>query len=199
MDRSWNVFGTKKGKCGRLRLKSDYCAAQRHRDAIDLARGIAKDWIMAQRTLAKLEALGASYYALMMDKSNRVFAQKCKDRPSLKQSEEIKIHGKLKRELRHLRKDFSMKKYSEILLSLSIADDDMQRAVHMFPKVFYMDIISNTNRQKRDICVLVLKDAYGETNIGNASVLPCGKLWIFLIVYQPTCMETLRFLICNWR
>ena len=72
-----------------------------------------------------------------------------------------------------------MNNHSEILLSLSIADDDMQRAVHMFPEVFYMDVIANTNRQKRDLFVLVLKDASGETNIGNASVLPCGKLWDF--------------------
>ena len=38
--------------------------------------------------------------------------------------------------------------------------------------------------------LLVLKDASGETNIGNASVLPCGKLWIFLMVYQ----KLLRYL-----
>ena len=77
-----------------------------------------------------------------------------------------------------------MNNHSEILLSLSIADDDMQRAVHMFPEVFYMDVISNTNRQKRDVFVLVIKDASGETHIGNASVLPCGQLWIFLMVYE---------------
>ena len=116
--------------------------------------------------------------------TKKVFAHKSKGHPTLKEAEEIKIHGELKSELRQLRKDFSMNNHSEILLSLSIADDDMQRAVHMFPEVFYMDVIANTNRQKRDLFVLVLKDASGETNIGNASVLPCGKLWIFSMVYQ---------------
>ena len=78
----------------------------------------------------------------------------------------------------------------------------MQRAVHMFPEVFHMDVIANTNRQKRDLFVLVIKDASGETNIGNASVLPCGKLWIFWWFTKSffvTYMETLRFPICDWR
>ena len=69
------------------------------------------------------------YYALMMDKNDRVFAQKCKGRPTSKQVEEIKIHGELKSELCQLRKDFSMKNHSEISLFLSIAADEMQRAV----------------------------------------------------------------------
>ena len=112
---------------------------------MDLAHGISKDWTIAQRTLGRLEVLGVSYYALMTDKNDWVFAQKCKGRPTLKQAEEIKIHGELKSELRQLRKDFSMNNHSEILLSLSIADDEMQRAVHMFPEVFYMDVIANTN------------------------------------------------------
>ena len=47
---------------------SVYHAALRHRDTMDLACGISKDWTMAERTLGKLEVLGVSYYALMMDK-----------------------------------------------------------------------------------------------------------------------------------
>ena len=179
-----------KGLHGRFRSKTVYNTAQRHSDAIDLARGIDKKWSNAKVTIAQLEAIGVSYYALMMDKNDNVFAQKCKGRPSLRQSEEIRMHGELRSELRQLRKDMSMENGAELLLSLSIATDEMQRAVHMFPEVFYMDVISNTNRQKRDLFVLVLKDASGETNIGNASVLPCGKNWIFSMVYQ----HFLRFL-----
>ena len=59
---------TQKGKVGRLRPKSAYYAAQKHRDAIDVACGISKDWIIAQKTLAKLEMMGMSCYALMFDK-----------------------------------------------------------------------------------------------------------------------------------
>ena len=147
-----------------------YNAAQRHREAINLAQGISKDWSVAQKTIAQLEALGVSYYALMMDKHDQVFAQKSRGRPTLRQAEELRMHGSLKSELKKLRRDMSMKGGTEILLAVSIATTDMQRAVHMFPEVIYMDIISNTNRQKRDLFLLVLKDASGETNIGNASV-----------------------------
>ena len=59
-----------KGKVGRLRPTSVYHAAKRHRDAMDLARGISKDWTIAQRTLGRLELIGVSYYALMMDKND---------------------------------------------------------------------------------------------------------------------------------
>ena len=60
----------------------------------------------------------------------------------------------------------------------------MQRAVHMFPEVIYMDVIANTNQQKCDLFLLVVKDASRETNIGNATILPCGKKWVSTYVYQ---------------
>ena len=117
---------------------------------MDLACGISKDWTIAQRTLGKLEVLGVSYYALMMDKNDRVFAPKCKGRPTLLQhAEEIKIHGELKSELRQLRKKFSMKNHSEILLSLSIADDEIHQVVHTIPEVFYMDVITCSKKRNR--------------------------------------------------
>ena len=92
-----------------------------------------------------------------MDKNDDVFAQKCRGRPSLRQSEELRTHGVLKSELCQLRKDLSMENGTEILLSFSIATTDMQRVVHMFPKVIYMDVISNSNKQKRDLFCLLLR------------------------------------------
>ena len=38
------------------------------------------------------------------------------------------------------------KKGAEILLAVSTASDEMVRAVHMFPEVFYMDTTAKTNR-----------------------------------------------------
>ena len=57
----------------------------------------------------------------MVDKNNKVFAQKCKGRPSLRRLEEIRIYGELRSKLRQLRKEMSMKNGSKSLLSLSIA------------------------------------------------------------------------------
>ena len=50
-----------------------------------------------------------------------------------------------------------------------------------------------------------VKDASGETNIGNASVLPCGKFWIFPIVnekllrylYGDTTLSCLRLVLTD--
>ena len=83
-----------------------------------------------------------------------------------------------------------MKKRTDLLLSISIATTDMQRAVSMFPEVYFMDVIATPNCQKRDLFLLVVKDASGETNVGNLSLLPCGKTWIFTQLYR----HFLRFL-----
>ena len=77
-----------------------------------------------------------------------------------------------------------MQNGQEILLSITIADDDMIWHVHMFPEVMFMDAIANTNRQKRDLFLIVVKDASGEYFIGNATLLPCGQLWMFTKLYQ---------------
>ena len=120
----------------------------------------------------------------MMDKKDNLYAQKGRGRPSLQQTEQLLLHGELKDELKQLRKDMSMQNGKEILLSITIADDDMIRHVHMFPEVFFMDVIANTNRQKRDLFLMVVKDASGECFIGNATLLPCGQWWIFTRLYR---------------
>ena len=74
-----------------------------------------------------------------------------------------------------------MQSRQEILLSITIADTKMQQHVHMFPEVMFMNVIASTNCQKRDLFLLVVKDAFGECFIGNATLLPCGQLWIFVL------------------
>lgn len=91
---------------------------------------------------------------------------------------------KLKAELKKLKEEMSYKPGTEILLAISIASDEMTRHVHMFPEVFYMDVTYNTNRQKRDLFVMVLKDASGETFVGNLTVIPSGQLWVYMKIYQ---------------
>ena len=46
------------------------------------------------------------------------------------------------------------------------------RIVHMFPKVIYMNVTSGTNKQKRDLFLMVVKDENGETFVGNITVIP---------------------------
>ena len=120
----------------------------------------------------------------MMDKNDNLFAIKGRGCPSKEQTEQLVLHGELKNEIKTIRKDMSMQNGKEILLSITIADDGMQRHVHMFPEVMFMDVIANTNRQKRDLFLMIVKDASGECFIGNATLLPCGQLWVFTKLYR---------------
>ena len=69
----------------------------------------------------------------------------------------------------------SFKNETEILLALSIASDDMAHSVDMFPEVFYMNVTANTNKQKHELFLMVMKDANEETFVGNATIIPSGK------------------------
>ena len=60
----------------------------------------------------------------------------------------------------------------------------MQRHVHMFPEVMFLDVVANTNCQKRNMFPMVVKDSSGECFIGNATILPCGQGWIFTKFYR---------------
>ena len=86
-----------------------------------------------------------------MDKKDNLFAVNGRGRPSKERTEEIRLHGELKKDLASLQKDFNMKDGTFILLALSIATDDMQWHIHMFLEVMFLDVIANTNRQKRDL------------------------------------------------
>ena len=75
-------------------------------------------------------------------------------------------------------------KGTEIIVAISMASDKMMHAVHMFPEVFYGDVTNNTNRQKRDLFLMVVKDVNGQTFIGNATFIPSGQHWVFMTIYQ---------------
>ena len=100
------------------------------------------------------------------------------------ESEIIHCSKKMHKDLNVMRMEMGFKAGTDILLALSVASDDMIRCVHMFPEVFYMDVTANTNRQKRDLFLLVVKDANGETFIGNATIIPSGKRWVYMQIYQ---------------
>ena len=76
------------------------------------------------------------------------------------------------------------KEGTDIVLAISVATDDMARRVHMYPEVFYFDVTANTNKQNRDLFMMVVKDADGSTYIGNATLIPSGQRWVFSMIYQ---------------
>ena len=78
----------------------------------------------------------------------------------------------------------SMQNEQKILMSITIVDDGMIRHIHMFPEVMFLDAIAKMNRLKRDMFLMVGKDASGECFFGNATLLPCGQLWMFTKLYR---------------
>ena len=47
-----------------------------------------------------------------------------------------------------------------------------------------MDVTSKTNRQNRDLFLMVVKDASGETFVGNVTLIPSQQRWVFHMIYR---------------
>ena len=128
--------------------------------------------------------MNVSHVALVMDASGNLLVYKNKGQSASEVKRAIEINGDLNRELRKLQKQMSYKDGTEILLALSAASDEMMRVVHMFPKVIYMDVTSGTNKQKRDLFLMVVKDGNGKTFVGNITIIPSQQRWEFMKIYQ---------------
>ena len=73
---------------------------------------------------------------------------------------------------------------TQILLALAVASDEKMCTVHMFPELIFMDVTSRTNKQKRDLFLMVVKDGNGETYVGNVTVIPSQQRWVFMKIYK---------------
>ena len=124
-----------------------------------------------------------SYVSLTMTGDGDLLSYRGKGRPPTKPTK-LSVSTYLRQQLRQLRRQMAYKDGTEILLALSVATDEMVRAVHMFPEVFYMDTTAKTNKQNRDLFLMVVKNRYGKTYIGNVTVVPSLRKWVFLQIYQ---------------
>ena len=109
--------------------------------------------------------MGVSHVSLCMKPNGDIFVYKNRGRPTTEEVVLFSFPKKMKKELKRMKKEMSFKDETEILLAISVASDDMIRSVHMFPEVFYMDVTANTKKQKRDLFLMVVKVANGETFI----------------------------------
>ena len=180
-------------------------ATRRMQLAIDELDGIVGgDYTIAEKSIKKLNAyaipmslcfglwtnllyvlfrLNVSHVMLTMAPNGDLHQIRNRGRPK-SVTTVIPCSDNLKSELSLLFSEMGYKKGTEILLALSIATDEMTRHVQMFPEVFYLDVTANTNRQKRNLLLMVVKDANGETFIGNATVIPSEKRWVFHRIYH---------------
>ena len=87
-------------------------------------------------------------------------------------------------EVETLRKTLRLNDESELLMMISIVTDEMIRLVTMHPEVWFMDVTHGTNRQRRDLFMLVIRTPTGETFSGNITIIPSQKRWIFHCIYR---------------
>ena len=125
--------------------------------------------------------MNISHVRLCMSPNNELLVYRNKGRPNTEDAEVIRCPSSLKTELKKLKDSLNYNKNTEILLAISIATDDMLRHVQMFPEVMYLDTTAGTNKQHRNQFLMVVKDACGSTFIGNATVIPSEKAWVFHI------------------
>ena len=121
-----------------------------------------------------------SCVAVTMDSSLNLTLHTKRGRPT--NTEKLKTDKQTKADLSKLRKEMNYKDGTEILLAL------LQRTKwHVMFKCslrfFYLDVTANTNKQKWDLFLMVVKDADGSTYISNATVIPSGKRWVYGMIY----------------
>jgi hypothetical protein len=126
---------------------------------------------------------------MTMKPNGDLIVYKNRGRPTKEESRVMKCSEELKREVLALKKQMAMDGDKEVLVALAVASDKMIRHVMMFPEVFFMDVTANTNRQKRDLFVMVVKDASGEAYPANLTIIPSGQMWVFMKIYQTFFLE----------
>ena len=125
-----------------------------------------------------------------MNKDGDLIVYTNRGRPTEKQSKLKNCPKLLRAKLRKLKKEMGYADGTEILLALGIATDKMARHVHMFPEVFFMDVTCKLNYQKRDLFVMVVKDASGEAFPGNITMVQAG----YPIAWNYTVMTHVKWI-----
>ena len=64
---------------------------------------------------------------------------------------------------------------SKMVLLLSFSTDLMIRSIHMYPEVWFLDVTARSNKQKRNLFVLVGRKPSGNSFISNVTLIPSGK------------------------
>jgi len=106
-----------------------------------------------------------------------------------------------------LRNDFNMHNKTMMLLFISIATNDMVKYVSMYPEVWFLDctmvrssfrivplwsvieshslsIRTGTNQQGKELFVMAVRSASGDTLPGNLTIIPSGQKWVFHSIYK---------------
>ena len=128
---------------------------------------------------------GISHFVVMHETGKGLLAYHNRGRPTKEQElKRLNTSPIIDDEIGQLRQDLRLKDTSNLLMLVSLATDDMIRLVAMYPEVWFMDVTAGTNRQRRDLFMLAVRTVIGKTFPGNLTVIPSGKRWIFVCIYQ---------------
>ena len=129
--------------------------------------------------------LGINYFVVTHETGHGLMAYHSKGRPTKEhQRKRLECPELIEKEIMEIRKQLRLSKNAKLLMIVSIAIDDMVRLVSMHPEVWFMDVTGGTNLQNRDLFMLAICKPTGETFPGNLTVIPSGKRWIFVCLYE---------------
>ena len=177
-------YFNKKGRQGQFQRTGIKNITYKYTKEMNLLSGIEADISQADKTLRELKRRGISHVCLTMAQNGDLVVYKNKGRPTAEERTVMACSDKMRIELQKLRDELSVDHGNEILVALSIASDQMMRHVHMFPETWFMDVTANTNRLKRDIFLMVVRDSNGQCFVGNLTVIPSGQSWVFMKIYR---------------
>ncbi len=112
-----------------------------------------------------------------------------KGQPSKEKVESMKLPNAMEIEMKTLQCKINYEYGTENVLILLFASDEMIHMVNMFPNVIYMDVTCCMNCQNKPLFLMVVKDTNGETHVGNISVLPSEKKWVFNKMFKRVFVE----------
>ena len=86
--------------------------------------------------------------------------------------------------IRQMRSDNGLLDSTKMLVIISLATNEMVKYMYMYPDVWYMDCTSGTNREKKDLFVVAVRSASGDTLPVNLTVFPSAQKWVFEAIYK---------------
>mgnify|MGYP006977863087 FL=1 len=87
-------------------------------------------------------------------------------------------------DIQSIRKELSVEEGSRLLLLVSLATDEMVRFVSMHPETMFGDVTGSTNKQKKDLYMMAVRNPISRTFPGNLTIIPSGKRWVFMCIYK---------------
>ena len=121
-----------------------------------------------------------------------------KGRPSNEEKKKrLECPQMIAKEIQKIRSSLRLREDNKLLLLVSIATDDMICLVAMYPEVWFMDCTGGTNNNKMDLFMMAIRTPTGATFPGNLTVIPSGKRWVFMCIYQLAFVQLYGEITCS--